>query len=73
MKFSDGERVLCYHGPLIYEAKCLKGIMKEKIPKYLVHYNGWNKNWDEVVPESRVLKYCDANLQKQKELKEQNM
>lgn len=73
LKFADGERVLCYHGPLMYEAKCLKGAMKEKMPRYFIHYNGWNKNWDEWVPESRVLKYCDANLQKQRELREQNL
>ena len=72
-KFTEGERVLCYHGPLIYEAKCVKGQVKEKMAKYLIHYNGWNKNWDEWVPENRVLKYNDVNLQKQRELKEQNL
>lgn len=30
MKFSEGERVLCYHGPLLYEAKCVKSEVKEK-------------------------------------------
>jgi hypothetical protein len=25
--------------------------------KYFIHYSGWNKNWDEWVPESRVLKH----------------
>ncbi|RVE71803.1 hypothetical protein OJAV_G00055220 [Oryzias javanicus] len=34
--------------------------------------SGWNKNWDEWVPESRVLKYVDSNLQKQKELQRAN-
>lgn len=71
LKFNEGERVLCFHGPLIYEAKCIKGQVKEKTPRYLIHYNGWNKNWDEWVPESRVLKYNEANLMKQKELREQ--
>lgn len=71
LKFIEGERVLCFHGPLIYEAKCIKGQVKEKTPRYLIHYNGWNKNWDEWVPESRVLKYNEANLMKQKELREQ--
>ncbi len=28
-------------------------------------------SWDEWVPESRVLKYVDSNLQKQKELQKQ--
>lgn len=71
LKFTEGERVLCFHGPLIYEAKCIKGQVKEKTPRYLIHYNGWNKNWDEWVPESRVLKFNEANLMKQKELREQ--
>ncbi|XP_056632727.1 mortality factor 4-like protein 1 [Diorhabda sublineata] len=69
LKFSDGEKVLCFHGPLIYEAKCLKStITKEKQVKYFIHYAGWNKNWDEWVPESRVLKYNEANVARQKEV-----
>ncbi|XP_070543225.1 mortality factor 4-like protein 1 isoform X2 [Ptychodera flava] len=72
MKFAEGERVLCFHGPLLYEAKCVKYQVKEKQTKYFIHYNGWNKNWDEWVPESRVLKYNEANLQKQKELQAQH-
>ncbi|XP_033219392.1 mortality factor 4-like protein 1 [Belonocnema kinseyi] len=68
-KFSEGERVLCFHGPLIYEAKCLKSaVNKDKTTKFLIHYAGWNKNWDEWVPESRVLKYNEANVQKQKDV-----
>jgi len=71
-KFTEGERVLCFHGPLLYEAKCIKisDKAKDKVVKYLVHYQGWNKNWDEWVPESRVLKFNDQNQQKQKELQE---
>ncbi|XP_014210709.1 mortality factor 4-like protein 1 isoform X2 [Copidosoma floridanum] len=68
-KFQEGERVLCFHGPLIYEAKCLKvNATEEKKIKYLIHYAGWNKNWDEWVPESRVLKYNDGNVQRQKDV-----
>jgi mortality factor 4-like protein 1 len=68
-KFSDNERVLCFHGPLIYEAKCLKTQNKDKQNKYLIHYQGWNKNWDEWVPESRVLKWTEENLKLQQDLK----
>lgn len=68
MKFQEGEHVLCFHGPLLYEAKCVKAEVKEKTVRYYVHYNGWNKNWDEWVPESRVLKFNEAGVQKQKEL-----
>ncbi|KAM3877225.1 mortality factor 4-like protein 1 isoform 1-T1 [Diretmus argenteus] len=71
-KFTEGERVLCFHGPLLYEAKCVKINIKDKQIKYFIHYSGWNKNWDEWVPESRVLKYVDSNLAKQKELQKAN-
>uniref|UniRef100_A0A182M1D4 Uncharacterized protein n=1 Tax=Anopheles culicifacies TaxID=139723 RepID=A0A182M1D4_9DIPT len=90
-KFTEGEKVLCFHGPLLYEAKLLRcAMMKEKQVKYLVHYAGWNKkyvssmvgylsvcivvntnpfhSWDEWVPESRVLKYNEANRQRQQEV-----
>ncbi|KAK7115438.1 mortality factor 4-like protein 1 [Littorina saxatilis] len=67
-KFQEGEKVLCFHGPLLYEAKCTKVDVKDKQTKYHIHYNGWNKNWDEWVPESRVLKFNEAGFQKQKEL-----
>ncbi len=80
-KFQDGEKVLCYHGPLLYEAKIMKN-RKEPAPNksgggaaaaassaadnsggsFLVHYQGWNKNWDEWVPEGRVLKINAENL-----------
>ncbi|KAB0356418.1 hypothetical protein FD754_000574 [Muntiacus muntjak] len=71
-KFQEGERVLCCHGPLLYEAKCVKVAINDKQVKYFIHYSGWNKNWDEWVPESRVLKYVDTNLQKQRELQKAN-
>uniref|UniRef100_A0A8C6LLY9 Mortality factor 4-like protein 1 n=1 Tax=Nothobranchius furzeri TaxID=105023 RepID=A0A8C6LLY9_NOTFU len=71
-KFQEGERVLCFHGPLLYEAKCVKINIKDKLIKYFIHYSGWNKNWDEWVPESRVLKYVDSNLAKQRELQKAN-
>uniref|UniRef100_A0A8C2MCP1 Chromo domain-containing protein n=1 Tax=Cricetulus griseus TaxID=10029 RepID=A0A8C2MCP1_CRIGR len=61
-KFQEGERVLCFHGPLLYEAKCVKVAVKDEQVQYFIHYNGWNKNWDEWVSESRVLKYVDTNL-----------
>uniref|UniRef100_A0A3Q2QWM8 Mortality factor 4-like protein 1 n=1 Tax=Fundulus heteroclitus TaxID=8078 RepID=A0A3Q2QWM8_FUNHE len=71
-KFQEGERVLCFHGPLLYEAKCVRISIKDKQIKYFIHYSGWNKNWDEWVPESRVLKYVDSNLAKQRELQKAN-
>uniref|UniRef100_F7FEY8 Uncharacterized protein n=1 Tax=Monodelphis domestica TaxID=13616 RepID=F7FEY8_MONDO len=107
-QFEVGERVLCYHGSLLYEAECVKVSVKYRKVKYLIHYPGGNEKgvvvrtrlseklakmrsevaqfpteddfgskdviclttgWDdEWVPESRLLKYSEANLQKQKEL-----
>ncbi|XP_054747272.1 nuA4 complex subunit EAF3 homolog isoform X2 [Anastrepha obliqua] len=73
LKFVEGEKVLCFHGPLIYEAKALKStVTKDKQIKYYIHYAGWNKNWDEWVPENRVLKYNEANVQRQKEVYKQH-
>lgn len=66
--------MLCFHGPIIYEAKALKAqISKDsKQVKYLIHYAGWNKNWDEWVPENRVLKFNEVNIAKQKEISKQH-
>lgn len=66
--FIEGETVLCYHGPLLYEAKCVKSELKNKTPSYLVHYSGWNKSWDEWVEGPRILKSNEENLKKQTEL-----
>ncbi|PAA61280.1 hypothetical protein BOX15_Mlig034130g3 [Macrostomum lignano] len=69
-KYSEEEKILCFHGPLLYEAKCLRVDFKDGQMKYFVHYQGWNKNWDEWVTEARMMKFNAVGLQKQKELKE---
>ncbi|KAJ8490182.1 hypothetical protein ONZ45_g1961 [Pleurotus djamor] len=72
--FTVNERVLCYHGPLIYEAKLLKLTQVEDpatgltTPQYFVHYKGWKQTWDEWVPPHRLLKYNDTNIAIQKSL-----
>jgi hypothetical protein len=51
--FATNERVLCYHGPLVYEAKVLKcEVWDETNTKldsvgahYLVHYKGWKQTY----------------------------
>jgi mortality factor 4-like protein 1 len=74
--YSVKEKVLCYHGPLVYEAKILKsqkfddtntktGITGQH---YQVHYKGWKQTWDEWVPPSRLLKWNEQNLDTQKSL-----
>ncbi|CBQ68343.1 related to Chromo domain protein MRG15 [Sporisorium reilianum SRZ2] len=70
MLYADSEKVLCFHGPLIYAAKILKSekwtgdenVTGQVGPHYLVHYDRWKKTWDEWVPETRLLKYNDENL-----------
>lgn len=38
------------------------------VPKYFIHYHGWNKNWDEWVPEARMLKFSEKNCAIQKDM-----
>ncbi|CDH56478.1 mrg-domain-containing protein [Lichtheimia corymbifera JMRC:FSU:9682] len=73
--YSVDERVLCFHGPLIYEAKILSREWFDDDPDivgagYYVHYKGWKNTWDEWVPESRVLRLNDTNIAMQSKLKD---
>jgi hypothetical protein len=51
--FTPNERVLCYHGPLIYEAKILKAEAWDESntrfggigPHFFVHYKGWKQTY----------------------------
>lgn len=81
LNYNENERTLCYHGPLIYEAKIQKAEIwtdpKEHDgqlgPHYLVHYKGWKGTWDEYVPETRLLKWNENNIALQKELNRAQM
>ncbi|XP_057482584.1 protein MRG1-like isoform X8 [Actinidia eriantha] len=66
--FSEGEKVLAYHGPRIYEAKVQKAEFRKKEWRYFVHYLGWNKNWDEWVGMDRLMKHTEENVLKQQAL-----
>nr|VDD47789.1 unnamed protein product [Brassica oleracea] len=70
--FTEGERVLAYHGPRMFTVFLLIQIQKVELRKkewkYFVHYLGWNKNWDEWVSADRLLKHTEENLVKQKAL-----
>ncbi|CAG2115579.1 unnamed protein product [Medioppia subpectinata] len=68
-KYAVEERILCFHGPLIYEAKCLKRLAIDTRNRYYVHYNGWNKSWDEWVDETMIMAINEDNLRRQQELK----
>jgi len=70
--FLENEKILCYQGPFMYEAKCLKPATEiEGKIMYFVHYNGWNKSHDEWVTRKRMLKFNPENVAKQKQLVEQ--
>jgi mortality factor 4-like protein 1 len=47
-QFAVGERVLCFHGPLIYEGKPLEMEFREEASQfaYLIHYVGWSKRYE---------------------------
>ncbi|XP_062102624.1 protein MRG1 isoform X2 [Humulus lupulus] len=66
--YSEGEKVLAYHGPRIYEAKVQKAELRKKEWKFFVHYLGWNKNWDEWVGADRLMKHSEENVLKQQAL-----
>ncbi|KAJ3995351.1 MRG-domain-containing protein [Lentinula boryana] len=76
VQWKINEKCLCYHGPLIYEAKILKIRVftpedtenGEIGPNFLVHYKGWKQTWDEWVTEQRILKFDEAGIAKQKAL-----
>ncbi|RDX42533.1 MRG-domain-containing protein [Lentinus brumalis] len=78
--FTVNERVLCYHGPLIYEAKVVKAeVWDERTtqtgvvgPHYYVHYKGWKQTWDEWVDSNRLLKFNETNIALQKALQSQS-
>ncbi|GAA5864517.1 hypothetical protein JCM3774_005152 [Rhodotorula dairenensis] len=76
LTYAENEKVLCFHGPLMYEAKVLKAEYWQKGsnkngaegPHYFVHYKGWKQTWDEWVPEERLNKYNEEGVRKQKAL-----
>ncbi|XP_027692552.1 mortality factor 4-like protein 1 [Vombatus ursinus] len=39
-RFQEGDRVLCFHGPFLYKAECVKVSVKYKKVKYQVRYFG---------------------------------
>lgn len=60
------EILLCYDGPLIYEAKCLDQRLVDGKPEYYVHYVGWNNSYEEWVDHTRTMKLNPKNIQKMK-------
>lgn len=68
-----GDKIICEHKGLKYEAKIMNDRNNpdslEKTPEkqFFIHYQGWSKNWDEWVDESRIFQYNEANIALMKE------
>ncbi|KAF2214604.1 hypothetical protein CERZMDRAFT_110225 [Cercospora zeae-maydis SCOH1-5] len=72
--YAKDERVLCFHGELLYEAKVLESKLKDADDKnaghkYRVHYKGWKNTWDDWVPQERLRKFTDENKELAQNLK----
>eukprot|EP00808_Paulinella_micropora_P016810 g50928.t1 len=66
-KFKIEDPVISTHRGMLYEAKVVR-VRKSDKPdvniEYFVHYQGWNKKWDEWVPEERLFENNAENKQK---------
>ncbi|KAI8074909.1 MRG-domain-containing protein [Gongronella butleri] len=71
-KYNEQDKVLCFHGPLIYEAKILKRTVDTDEPEpsalYRVHYQGWHKRYDEWVDDTRLHPITEETLALQRRL-----
>lgn len=82
LKFSEGERVLCYEpdptkAKVLYDSKVLDVVITKdqrgkRVVEYLIHFQGWNSSWDRCVGEEFVLKDTAENRQLQKDLAEKS-
>ncbi|KAI1341719.1 MRG-domain-containing protein [Xylariaceae sp. FL0016] len=65
--FSKDEKVLCFHGDLMYEAKIMEVKVeagkKAEDAQYRIHYKGWKASWDDWVSHDRIRKFTDDNKQ----------
>ncbi|EXJ64694.1 hypothetical protein A1O7_01032 [Cladophialophora yegresii CBS 114405] len=64
--YQNNEKVLCFHGEFLYEAKIQDLRRTEpKDPKspfeYKIHYKGWKNTWDDWVSFERLRKWTDEN------------
>ncbi|KAF2768682.1 MRG-domain-containing protein [Teratosphaeria nubilosa] len=72
--YAKDEKVLCFHGELLYEAKVLDSKLKDSSDKngghvYRVHYKGWKNTWDDWVPQERIRKLTEENKELANNLK----
>ncbi|KAI9888665.1 MAG: Esa1p-associated factor [Vezdaea aestivalis] len=72
--FAKDEKVLCFHHELLYEAKVLdarpQGSNDKKGPmQFRVHYKGWKNTWDDWVPQDRIRKFTEENIELSRNLR----
>ncbi|KAI1427988.1 chromo domain-like protein [Xylaria sp. FL1777] len=65
--YSKDEKVLCFHGDLMYEAKIIdlriEPGKKADDAQYRIHYKGWKSSWDDWVTHDRIRKLTEDNKQ----------
>ncbi|KAI1816427.1 MRG-domain-containing protein [Poronia punctata] len=63
--YSKDEKVLCFHGDLMYEAKIMEVKIepgkKAEDAQYRIHYKGWKASWDDWVTQDRIRKLTEDN------------
>ncbi|VDL85670.1 unnamed protein product [Nippostrongylus brasiliensis] len=64
------DRILCKYGDLYYEGKIVNVSTEDKERIFTVHYQGWHKRHDAIIPESQsrnlFLPYTEQNLARAK-------
>ncbi|KAK2004277.1 MRG-domain-containing protein [Colletotrichum falcatum] len=61
--FTKDEKVLCFHGEMLYEAKILDVQPADSGEgfQYRIHYKGWKNTWDDWVSIDRIRKFTEEN------------
>uniref|UniRef100_A0A668A322 MSL complex subunit 3 n=2 Tax=Myripristis murdjan TaxID=586833 RepID=A0A668A322_9TELE len=77
-QFHKGEKVLCFEpdptkAKVLYDAKVIDVLIStdehgRRVPKYLIHFNGWNRSWDRWAAEDHVLRDTEENRKLQHKL-----
>ncbi|XP_056157361.1 male-specific lethal 3 homolog [Lampris incognitus] len=77
-QFHKGEKVLCFEpdptkAKVLYDAKVIDVLLStdehgRRVPKYLIHFNGWNRSWDRWAAEDHVLRDTEENRSLQHKL-----
>ncbi|KAF9874504.1 hypothetical protein CkaCkLH20_08067 [Colletotrichum karsti] len=71
--FAKDEKVLCFHGEMLYEAKILEIQQAESGEgfQYRIHYKGWKNTWDDWVSIDRIRKFTEENKELANQLQAQ--